>query len=183
MDELWPGEDPALLGNRMSVAISTVRRALDPARAHSPDHYLRADRDVLRLNRENLEIDVESFLREAHAAARESAGPARDAALGDAIARYSGDAFADEPYAPWAEQLRNEAQAVFGALCRMLAESAAQRDDHLLAAELHRRVLGVDHYDEHAHLGLVAALESLGVVGQARLAREQYRTRMSELAS
>ena len=30
MDLLWPTVDPATLGNRLSVALSTVRRALDP---------------------------------------------------------------------------------------------------------------------------------------------------------
>lgn len=182
MDILWPGEAPALLSNRMSVAISTVRRALDPSRIHPSSHYLRAGRDVLQLNRERLEIDVESFLLAAHDAIDDTS-QGRDAALANAIARYAGDAFADEPYAEWAEQLRYEAQTVFGTLCRLRAESAALRGDQLLAAELHRRVLTVDRYDEGAHLGLVAALESLGVGGQARLAREQYRTRMSELAS
>lgn len=182
MDTLWSGEDPAVLSNRMSVAISTVRRALDPSRTHPPQHFLRADRNVLQLNRDRVDIDVESFLQ---AAAKVFAQPTtvQDETLASVIEQYSGDVFADEPYEEWTQHLRHEARNTVAALCRLKADSASSEDNPLLAAELHRRVLRVDPYDEHAHLGLIAALESLGVEGQARLAQEHYRAVISELAS
>lgn len=182
MDVLWPGEAPATLSNRMSVAMSTVRRALDPARSHPPQSFLRADRNVLQLNIDELDIDVEDFLRSSAGAIAERE-PNRDAALTRAIELYTGEAFPDEPYADWVQQLRFQAQNSFAALCRLRAESAANRGNLLLAAESYRRVLGIDPYDERAHLGLIAALESLGVEGQARLARDHHRAMMLELAS
>ncbi len=182
MDTLWPDEEPSALANRMSVAISTVRRALDPARAHPAQHFLRAERNVLQLNRENLDVDIEAFLQSAMMALTQSETP-RDAQLSHAIESYSGDVFADEPYEEWARQLRDKARNTLAALCRRRAETATLRDNPLLAAELHRRVLSVDRYDEIAHRGLITALKSLGVDGQAKIAQENYHAAMSELAS
>lgn len=182
MDILWPGEDPAVLGNRMSVAISTIRRALDPGRVYSARHFLHAERNILRLNRDCLTIDVEEFLRSASDAMGGPGAPDDDA-LTRAFDLYTGDVFADEPYEDWAQQLRYEAQAIYTALCRMRVGTDAAKADPLLAAELHRRVLDVDPYDEVAHRGLIDALTSLGVLDQLRLAKKNYQTMMAELAS
>ena len=38
MDGLWPDEDPERLGNRLSVALATVRSVLDPEKRHPADH-------------------------------------------------------------------------------------------------------------------------------------------------
>ncbi len=182
MDTLWPGEEPSALSNRMSVAISTVRRALDPARSHPPHYFLRAQRSVLQLNRDTVSIDVDTFLDSAREAMSEHEATS-DAAMSRSIELYTGDVFADEPYEEWAVPLRTEAQNTFAALCRRRGESAALRNNPLLAAELFRKVLSVDSYDANAHVGLIAALEALGVERQARLAREHYLAIMSELAS
>ncbi len=181
MDYVWPGEAPDLLSNRLSVAISTVRRALDPVRQYSAQHFLRARRNVLQLNVDQLTIDVEDFLRLGRSVVNRHPRPG-DAALDYAIQLYAGEVFADEPYEDWAQQLRMEARNLFADLCRLRAESASLNDNSRLAAELHRKVLSVDGYDENAHRGLIAALDSLGVNGQARSARATYHSAMSELA-
>ncbi len=51
MDLLWPDVDPATLSNRLSVALSTVRRALDPDRLQSSNELVAADSAALRLRR------------------------------------------------------------------------------------------------------------------------------------
>lgn len=183
MNTLWPGESPELLANRFSVALAAVRRALDPARANPLHHYVRTDGVVVQLRASRLTIDVERFLALARAAIEAARSGAADAEsrLAEALAECRGDAFADEPYAEWAEHLRQECRGVFSELSRLLARFASDRADHLLAANLHRQVLSIDPYDENAHLGLVAALERMGVHGQARASRRVYESRMSEL--
>lgn len=183
MDTLWPGESPAVLANRFSVALAAVRRALDPARALPLHHYVRTDGVVVQLRASRLTIDVERFLSQARTAIESARGDAADAEsrLAQSLAEYRGDAFADEPYAEWAEHLRQECRRVFSELSRLLARFAWDRADHLLAANLHRQVLSIDPYNEYAHVGLVAALERLGVHGQARASRRVYESRMAEL--
>jgi len=48
-------------------------------------------------------------------------------------------------------------------------------------AEMLRRLIDADPYDEPAHLGLIETLHSLGAHGQAQAARARYVERMTEL--
>lgn len=108
MDALWPGEPPARLGNRFSVAINVVRRALDPQRIMPTQHYLVTDAESVRLDIDNVDVDLERFL---------SLAP-RDDETSRATARglYVGEAFSDEPYADWAAALREESSYLRRAL-------------------------------------------------------------------
>lgn len=45
MEVLWPGEEPAALGNRFSVAINVIRRALDPERQLPTQHHVVTEGD------------------------------------------------------------------------------------------------------------------------------------------
>src|SRR5829696_4104308 len=40
MEALWPDEDPRRVGNRLSVALSTLHAVLDPARRFGPGHFI-----------------------------------------------------------------------------------------------------------------------------------------------
>lgn len=104
MDVLWPGEPPALLGNRFSVAVNVIRRALDPNRLLPTQHHLVTEGDAVRLDIDHLDIDLERFL----ALAKHDDNASRQAALG----LYRGDAFMEDPYADWAVAVRDHAQHV-----------------------------------------------------------------------
>jgi len=101
MDALWPGESPARLGNRFSVAINVVRRALDPQRIMPTQRFVVTDAESVRLDLDNVDVDIERFL----SLARRGDDASRE------VARrlYRGEAFSDEPYADWAHALREEA--------------------------------------------------------------------------
>jgi two-component SAPR family response regulator len=101
MDALWPGESPTRLGNRFSVAINVVRRALDPQRIMPTQRFVATDAESVRLDVDTVDIDIERFL---------SLAP-RDDDVSRTIARrlYRGEAFSEEPYADWALALREEA--------------------------------------------------------------------------
>ena len=47
---LWPDDDPAKTGHRLSVLLATVRGVLDPDKAWPPDHYVAGDSSGLRLD-------------------------------------------------------------------------------------------------------------------------------------
>jgi DNA-binding SARP family transcriptional activator len=179
MELLWPGVAPERLANRMSVAVSAVRRALDPGRAFPADHFLVTDGAVLSLNADRLFIDVEEFLHRADAAL--DADEARLDRLTEALDAYGGEVLVDEPYAAWAEQLRREVHAAFFGCSHAVAEAATAAGDHLLAVETYRGILALDAFDQRAHEGLIEGLERLGAHGQAGEARERFRGRMSEL--
>lgn len=108
MDVLWPGESPAVLGNRFSVAVNVIRRALDPDRLLPTQHHLVTEGDAVRLEIGHLDIDLERFL----VLAQRSDAESRRAA----VQLYRGDAFTEDPYADWAIAVRDYAQHVRRAL-------------------------------------------------------------------
>ena len=62
-ETMWPEEDPEPLGNRLSVALSTIRKVLDPGRRHPPDHYVVADAQTIALRLDRVDVDLIEFLR------------------------------------------------------------------------------------------------------------------------
>lgn len=102
MEVLWPGEEPAALGNRFSVAINVIRRALDPERQLPTQHHVVTEGDSVRLALDHLDIDLERFLALAQ---RQDDASARAAKI-----LYRGPAFSEEPYAEWAQAIRDHAE-------------------------------------------------------------------------
>lgn len=101
MDVLWPGEAPAALSNRFSVAVNVIRRALDPGRMRPTQHHVVTEGDSIRLDTAHVDIDLERFL----ALARRQDETGRLAAKN----LYRGAAFSEEPYADWAVEVRDHA--------------------------------------------------------------------------
>jgi len=184
METLWPEQDPARLANRLSVALATVRAALDPDRRRPSGYFVAADKDSLRLDPEHLAVDVEEFLRRAHeglALARAGRTDEAAAGLAEAEALYLGDFLEEERYEDWAADLREETRAAYVAVARMLAEHSLEAGDHDSAVRCYLRILDRDSWDEDAHLRLVSALERAGRRGEARRRYRAYASRMGEL--
>jgi DNA-binding SARP family transcriptional activator len=183
MNLLWPDEDPAGLTNRMAVAVSTVRRSLDPHRSLPVDALVRADAGSLRLMTDRVEVDADVFLRQGAAAlaAHNADRPDASALLHEAVYAYHGEALPDEPYEAWAEALRSATTATYGALLRAIASRAADGGDPLTESDALRKLIELDPYDEPAYLGLIEALRLLGAHGQAQATRERYFAQMADL--
>ena len=185
MEALWPGEDPQKLGNRLSVALSTLRTVLDPERRFGAEHFLRADRDSIAIDPEAVLVDVEVFLHEAETGLSLRSGDQADAEewLAQAESAYAGDVLEEDPYSEWAISLREEARATYVSVAHALARNASKagRDEDALRYFL--RILSRDSYDEGAHLGVVSTLERLGRRGEARRAYRAYVARMEEIGA
>ncbi|HEY5989375.1 MAG TPA: BTAD domain-containing putative transcriptional regulator [Streptosporangiaceae bacterium] len=184
MEALWPEEDVERLANRLSVALTTVRAVLDPAKRYPPDHFLAGDKDAVRLNLANLPVDVEAFMALAErglALDRAGRGVEAESLLREAEAAYAGDFLEEDLYEDWAAALREEARSTYVSVARVLARRAAAAADHDSAARYYLRILEKDGWDEGAHLGLVEALERAGRRGDARRRYRAYVSRMEEI--
>jgi DNA-binding SARP family transcriptional activator len=169
---LWPEEDdPAVLANRLSVALATVRRVLGSA------GYVLADSGSVTLAVSRIDVDVESFLRDASIGLAARSAPL----LRQAAAAYRGDVLEEDVYADWAHALREEARAACLAVLRALASTAAASGATDQAVLLLLRLLCHDPYDEPAHRALVSALAKAGRWGDAARANRCYQRRMAEL--
>jgi DNA-binding SARP family transcriptional activator len=184
MDCLWPDEPPKRLGNRLSVALSTVRGILDPDRAHANDWFVRADQTAVSLDADHVMVDVEHFLTGAERGLellRQGRGEEGLALLAAVEPRYRGDFLEEDLYEDWAADLREQARAVYVAVLRALADAAVAAGDPDGAVRRQLRLLERDPYDEAAHLDLVRTLETGGRHGEARRHYTIYTVRMREL--
>src|SRR5205807_5862256 len=103
-EALWPAEDPGPLPNRLSVALSTLRKVLDPERSHPPDHFIAADQQSLALRVERVSRDVVVFLKAARTGVELASADNWDAAelkLREAESLYTGDFLEEDLYEDW----------------------------------------------------------------------------------
>jgi DNA-binding SARP family transcriptional activator/tetratricopeptide (TPR) repeat protein len=182
-DLLWPDDDPARTGHRLSVLMTTVRGVLDPGKAWPPDRYVVADQDGLRLDLRTVVLDADLLLRDAaHAVELLDAGEhdrAREV-LAHVDALHRGPAFEDETD-EWAEVLRDEVRVAWSASVRRLAALRSREGRGGEALGILVRLLAVDPYDEQVHRRLVTGLVGAGRHGEARQAFERWSRAMREI--
>ncbi len=183
-DALWPGEEPAKLGNRLSVALSVLRSVLDPERRFAADSFVSGGTAGVTLRVDALPVDVDEFLADADAGLTlvrgGDHGAARERLLA-AEAAYAGDFLEEDAYADWAVPLREEARVAYIAVAHALAQLATDAGDLDESARYLLRVLERDPYDERAHLALVETLAQAGHHGEARRCYATYAARMDEI--
>ncbi|GIJ46873.1 hypothetical protein Val02_37590 [Virgisporangium aliadipatigenens] len=179
---LWPDDDPARTGHRLSVLLSIVRTVLDPQKRC--DQYVVADAAGVALDVGRLHVDVEDFLADVrHAARLRERGADADARalLTAALRGYADDPFADEPYADWTRPLREEGRAAYLRALRTLADLGRAAGDVEDALHHLGRILERDPYDEPAHRATVATLTAGGRHGEARRAFARWAAAMREI--
>ena len=186
-DVLWPDDDPARTGHRLSVLLATVRGVLDPRRERPSDHYIAADQRGIRLDLRHVSLDADALLRDAALAAelvdRGSPGDEDLAAeiLSHVDARFRGDVFADDAEQEWSAGLREEVRAAWVRSVRRLATLHVRRGRTGDALGLLVRLLAVDPYDEQVHRRRVTLLLRTGRHGEARRAFDRWTCAMREI--
>jgi cellulose synthase operon protein C len=178
---LWPGQVDT--GSRLSVVLSTLRSVLDPDREHPSDHYVVADRESVRLSSETVRIDASQFAAAAAEALRlaRTRDPAAVEALELASAAYTGEFLEDDPYHPWAADVRDELHGLAGEVRRELVR-ALEVDDPERAVPWLLGLLSDDPYDESSYQRLIQILYAAGRHGEARRAHRRYLINMAEIA-
>ena len=158
MELLWPGEAPAKLSNRLSVALATLRSVL------GPEVLSQAESGAVAVDLSVVAVDVEEFLV---------------AGAEEAVSLYRGDFLEEDLYEDWAADLREQARSHYAGALRTLA-AAATGDE---AIRLHLRLLELDRWDADAHLALIAQLEADGRHGEAQRRRRVYEAAMEEIGA
>jgi DNA-binding SARP family transcriptional activator len=184
-EALWPNEDPGPLANRLSVALSTLRKVLDPNRAHAPDHFIAADQQSLALCVDHVSLDVAGFLAaaaEGVALAAREEWKGAEGRLREAEALYTGDFLEEDLYEDWPVDCREEARTAAQEVSRVLARLAMRRGNDEEATRHLRRLLERDPYDADAWTAMMAAQLRLRRYGEARRQHAVYARRMAELA-
>jgi DNA-binding SARP family transcriptional activator len=170
---LWPDDDPARTGHRLSVLLATVRGVLDPARAWPTDRFIVADSAGLRLDSTHVAVDADQVLHDASAGAEQMEAGNDERALeilADVDLRYTGDAFEDDVGEEWADAFREEVRGAWLRSLRRLAVLQRRRGGVDDAQATLLRLLASDPYDEQSHAILVRLLTGARRHGEARRA-------------
>ena len=181
---LWPDDDPARTGHRLSVLLSIVRTVLDPDRQAGTDRYVIAEQASVALDLTRVRVDIEEFLAEVSHGMRlrdRGSSVAARALLAAAEARYAGEAFEDEPYESWSAPLQEEARAAYLRTLRALAQLSREAAEPEQAVRCLLRILEKDPYDEESHRALVETLVEGGRHGEARRAFSRDAAAMREI--
>jgi len=183
MEALWPGDDPSAVANRLSVALSTVRRILAPERRDVRSSVVVIG-DAIALDLSCVLVDLETFFSDAEAGLALLRRGMRDDALDmlrGAEEAYAGDFLEEDLYEDWAAAMREEARVSYLAVARALADDAFAEGHYETASRYRLRCLERDHYDERAHQGLISTLAKAGRIAEARRAYATYVLRMEEI--
>jgi ATP/maltotriose-dependent transcriptional regulator MalT/DNA-binding SARP family transcriptional activator len=183
MEALWPGGDPTAVANRLSVALSTIRRILTPDRPHERSAVVVVG-DAITLNLSRVLVDLETFFSDAETGLALLQRGGRDDALEilrSAEEAYVGDFLEEDLYEDWAAAMREEARLVYLAVARALAEAASAKGQYETASRYRLRCLERDPHDERAHHGLISSFVGAGRIAEARRAYATYVVRMEEI--
>jgi DNA-binding SARP family transcriptional activator len=183
---LWPDDDPARTGHRLSVLLSVVRSVLDPQHLWSVDHYLRADLLGLSVDLTHMTVDAENLLRDATFGRQlitEGRPESARTVLTEVDRQYRGPVFEEELSEDWACDLREEVRSVWLRTLRELADLSRAAGDWRQTATVLTRLLAADPYDEDAHHLLVRMMVRSRRHGEARRAFGRWVAAMREIGA
>ncbi|HXF81206.1 MAG TPA: BTAD domain-containing putative transcriptional regulator, partial [bacterium] len=181
MEALWPGSDPARAANQLRVALSALRRVLEPSQPpRRPSVWLRAQGGEVSLIRERWEIDLDQFTA-AIERSRRTAGEPRLRALQEAVELYQGDLLEDAPYEEWAAPERERLLQLYLDAAAALAEAEVSSGRWPEALDRWRAVIAKAPADERAWRGVIRAYAAMDRRAEAIQAFEQCRAALADL--
>jgi DNA-binding SARP family transcriptional activator len=182
-DALWRDADPEAGARSLHVALSALRRELEPAAGRGGREILVRDGDAYRLAiPAGSRVDVLAFedaLRRARAARGRDARATIEAYRA-AVTAYSGDLLPEDGPAEWIVAHRDRAradyvEAALGLAELLLAEQPAEAAAVCVAA------LGIDAYHDPLWRLLIEARERAGDRAAAASARANYTRMLADL--
>lgn len=181
-EAIWPGSGRRGL-NSVRHYIHQLREHVEPRRPkRAPSAFIVAVRGGYAINRRHVWIDADEFesgvASGMTATAQGDASAGRDAFL-NALALYSDEFLADEPYTEWAYEERNRLRGVAARCLRALVDlEQAAGAPHAAATHL-ARLAELDPYDAEAHRELFSAWLALGRRTDAARGYAAFRARLA----
>lgn len=182
LEALWPACDPDAGTRSLHVAVSSLRRLLEPRLWRSSTSMVHRDSDAYGLA---LPVGTTIDLVEFHdrlARAERSASPAEAAAeLTAALRLYRDDLLPEEGPAEWVTTERDRHRAAAVGAAASLARLAVAGGDAVGAATACRRGLAIDRYQDCLWRLLIESHERDRAPAAAERARREYAAVLAEL--
>jgi DNA-binding SARP family transcriptional activator len=183
MEALWPGLSPSSAIRNLHVAISAVRRCLEPDAPRGTSSLLVRDGDTYRLRLDEADLDVGNFERavaEARAARIEGDVDRSREALETALAVYRGDLLPEDGPSEWVVEHRERFRLEATDAAASLAELELRRRPEK-AVEACWRGLSIDRYRDDLWRLLTEAHSRAGDRAATARAAREYQAVLAEL--
>jgi DNA-binding SARP family transcriptional activator len=183
MQALWPDVDPSSAIRNLHVAISAVRRCLEPDAPRGTSSLLVRDGDTYRLRLEGADLDVSTFERAvAEARTARVAGDADRSrvALETALSVYQGDLLPEDGPSDWVIERRERCRVEAADAAASLAELELRHRPGK-AVEACWRGLGIDRYRDDLWRLLAEAHTQAGDHAATARAAQEYQAVLVEL--
>jgi DNA-binding SARP family transcriptional activator len=186
VEALWPVHpDPRAAARNLHVAVSSLRRLLEPEAARGASALVVRDGDSYRLAvGPHDDVDVRTFERsldEARAARAPADGQRAEAALMAALRAYTGELLPGDGPAEWVVKERDRYRMEAANAAQLLAEVRLADHRPRAAAMAAERGVRIDRYVDALWRLLPTAYEQAGDVAAAARARRQYAEVLDEL--
>jgi len=183
MEILWPESERRHGANQLRVALTHLRRVLEPARqAREPSSLLLTSGQTIAIARDRFDLDLDRF-RRGLARASTLEGPARRAALTEAVSLYRGPLFADDPFEEWVQAYRDRLARQHVEALSLLAELEEVEGRHQAALPHWLEAIEADSAAEQAYRGLIRCYLALGRASDALRAFESCQTALADLGA
>ena len=184
-EALWPEAGPAAGMRSLQVAISALRRVIEPTSARGGSQLLVREGDSYRLALPDAAASDVTEFEEARTAARQSVAGgdavAARAALEQARAVYRGDLLPEDGPAEWVVKSRDRLRLEAAELASVEAGLALDAGDPAGAAAACTWALALDPYQDGLWRQLVRAHEQAGDTAAAYRAGQEYERILGEL--
>ncbi|HEU4754914.1 MAG TPA: BTAD domain-containing putative transcriptional regulator, partial [Armatimonadota bacterium] len=179
---LWPNEEPQVGRNNLRVALSSLRRQLEPPGIPA-GAVLQADRSTVRLNPELVWTDIAEFETLLRAAGQAQADRERVGYLERAVELYSGELLAGQ-YEDWIPSEQARLSDLFFSAASQLTRIWSAGEEPERAIQLAHRMVRLDPLREEAYRELIRLYTAAGQPGAAlRQYRELERLLATELGA
>jgi DNA-binding SARP family transcriptional activator len=175
---IWDAQRPDDIAASIQTFVSVLRRRLVDDRARARQLVV-TEAEAYRFATDAVDLDLDRFDELLERSAREPTRIARRS-LDQALSLVRGEVLEDEPYAPWAQDLRGSYKGrVLGARLDAADAALAERDSAAALAHADAAVV-LDGFSERAQRSQMLALYALGSTHEALARYRAYRIRLDE---
>ncbi len=153
---LWPDEDILKTGKRFNVAMSALRKVLEPdISPRAPSSYIIRKKDAYRLRNKGIQIDVEQFLGELQNAEKSNTKKPKITDKTHLLTHYlaaeswyTGSFLEEDPYEQWCMEKRDHLNSKYLQVLTSILGFYEKKNDLEPCVTYAKKILKADPYDE-----------------------------------
>nr|WP_319393664.1 BTAD domain-containing putative transcriptional regulator [uncultured Desulfobacter sp.] len=185
IEMLWPEADPRKTAARFHMAMSALRKTLEPGippkRAST---YIERKKDTYRLHDDNrVQIDSEQFSNALNLARADRDNPEKVIeSYRSALSLYMGPFLEEDQYEEWCTHIRDKFNSDFLIMLKEMADIYEKQGDLENAHHCNGKIFSIDSFNETAAKKIMAFHSDQGNFAQVKQIYKTYRSAAQEMA-